>query len=260
LVLGGALNQKNADGQQTSAPPQPASHDPQALLPLDRAIDALAPERVGLLEATVWQQARSEDFSYQACGRLLTAPGDRSRFELNVRVGTTQAELRMVCDGKTLWQSTRAGNDKSTVCTWDLPAAKDGTAANPELAQARAKFLEEQGFPGLSACLRRLRQGLQNAQCEQQRWNGREVFVISGTWPDNAAQFAGVADIARPRYQARLCRLFLDAQTFWPHRLEWWGSEKPNQANLLLAQTEFRDPVFHRSLAPEQFTALFAVK
>jgi hypothetical protein len=256
LVLGGALDQKPVDGRQPAVPAASRAtvNDPKALALLDQAMDALSPQRIPWMEATVWQQVRCDDFTYQACGRVLTAPGDRSRFDVNVKVGKTQGEMRLVCDGQTLWQSIRLGSDTPAVTHWDLPA---GSA---EMVQARAQLLHEEGFGGLAALLGCLRRGLQNAQCQRQIWKGHEVMVIGGVWPLNTARLAGMPDFCRPRLQARLCRVFLDAQTLWLDRLEWWGSEKPSQQNSLLVQTEFRDPVVNRPLSPEQCVAEFTCK
>jgi hypothetical protein len=260
LVLGGALGQRPVSGRQLPPPVSPADADPAALALLDRAIDAVSPDRVAWLEATVWQQARCDDFTYQACGRLLTAPGDRSRYDMNVRVGHTQGELRVICDGKTLGQTIRVGDDPATIVQWDLPAANDGNTTSAQVAQARLQLLQEHGFAGLAPLLRSLRQGLHNAHCQQQTWKGNEVYVISGVWPADTAGCAAMPDLPKPRFQPRLCAIYLDAQTLWLHRLEWWGSEKPNQPNGLLVQTEFRNPAINHPLPPQQCGLEFAVK
>jgi hypothetical protein len=247
LILSGALKQKAVHGGQATVDGSTASSDPQALAYLDRGIDTLSPERVRWLEAAVWQQVCCDEFVYQACGRLRMAPGDRSRFDVNVLVGSTQGELRQVCDGRTLQCSTRVGNDTPVVTRWGLP----GTG--------RTEFLQEQGFAGVAPLLSSLRRGLHNVQCQKRVWKGLEVIVISGTWPQDREQFGGLPAEFKPRYQPRLCCIYLDAQTLWPHRLEWWGSERPSQANSLLVQTEFRNPVINHVLPPEQCAAEFGV-
>jgi hypothetical protein len=260
LGLGGALNQKPAAGQQPPAPSAKPHTDPRALAVLDKAIDTFSPERVRWLEATVWQQVHCDDFTFQACGRVLTAPGDRSRFDLNVKVGKTQGEMRMVCDGQKLWQSIRVGGEPPVINAWDLPAAREGRKPPPDLAETRSRFLLEQGFAGMAPFLRSLRLCLQNAQCQEQSWKGREVLVISGAWQDESAKLGALPDTFRPRFQTRQCCVYLDAQTSWPHRLEWWGSEKPNQPNTLLMQTEFRNPLINCPLTAERCAEEFTAK
>jgi hypothetical protein len=259
LILSGALKHKAVDGGQSHVPIANTDNDPQAQALLDQAIDALSPERVRWLQAAVWQQAHCEDFTYQACGRLLTAPGDRARFDLNVRVGKVKGELRLVCNGQTLQRSIHVGDEEAVVTHVKLPALDKPGKDPADLARARTEVLQEEGFAGLSPLLSSLRQELQNVQCQHQTWKGHEVIVISGAWPDDTARSAPVPQCYRPRFHARFCCIYLDARTFWPHRLEWWGSEKPNQPNTLLMQTEFRDAVINRALAAEQSTAEFAV-
>src|SRR6516164_8640933 len=120
LILGGALNPKAPLAQPAIAAATAGPNDPQALEILDQAIAALAPERLPWTEANVWQQIRYEGISFQACGRMFTAPGDRTRFDLNVKVGKSLGELRVVSDGKTLCQWLRIGGDKPVVRCWEL--------------------------------------------------------------------------------------------------------------------------------------------
>jgi hypothetical protein len=260
VILGGGLHSRALGGKHLPVLAAAGSAtDPEALALLDQALAALAPERVQWLEATVWQQARCDDFTYRACGRLLTAPGDRARLDVNVMVGKTQGELRIVCDGQNLHRSIRVGGDAATVTRVALPVLKDGFKTPEELTRARAQFAQEQGMAGLEPLLRGLRQGLQHAQFQHQDWKGTDVLAVTGTWPEDADQAAALPDIFKPRFQPRLCRIYLDARTFWPHRLEWWGSEKPSEPNTLLVETEFRDAVLNRTLSAEQCAAQFAV-
>ncbi len=252
LVVGGALN------QSPPAPKPPVSidgaviTDPAALQRLDRAIAALTPQNTPWIETKVWQQVLCDDFAYQAAGRLITAPGDRLRFDLNVKVGNTLGELRMVNDGKAIWQSIRMGSEPAVLQKWQLPAPAD--------AAARAKLLDEHGFRGVSPMLRDLRQRVQSAQVFQGRWHGIEVDIVSGIWPVNAAPAALAGDVIPQRLQMRQCFVYLDAQTSWPHRIEWWGGEKSSNANQLLMQTEFRNPVLNQPLSAQRCEAEFMVQ
>jgi hypothetical protein len=253
LVLSGALYQQGPATDHAVAPPAPTTTDPQALAYLDRAAAALAPERAPCLEATVWQQARCDDFIYQASGRLLTASGGRTRLDMNVRVGRTGGELRVVCDGQALRRTIRVGDEAPTVLLSKLPTTRDGFATPEALAAARSDFLQQQAFAGLAPLLTSLRKGLQTAQAQSGTWNGKEVVVVSGRWPEDRATLAALPDLYKPRFKQRLCCIYLDAHSLWPYRLEWWGAEKPEQPNGLLVQVEFREPVFHGAVAAEQF-------
>jgi hypothetical protein len=79
-----------------------------------------------------------------------------------------------------------------------------------------------------------------------------DVIQVSGSWPEDAAKLAELADWQRPRYPPRLCRISLDAKTLWPCRVEWWGGVKPGDASVPLLELEFRDAVLNRPLPPER--------
>ena len=49
-----------------------------------------------------------------------------------------------------------------------------------------------------------------------------------------------------------MARLYLDPKTLWPHRLEWWGADPPRPGDVLLMQTEFRDPLLNRPPPPDR--------
>jgi hypothetical protein len=259
LVLGGALNTKPPAPQPPVPVSSAATNDPQALAILDNAIAALAPERLSWMETKVWQQARCEDFAYQASGRLLTAPGDRMRFDLNVKVGKTVGEMRMVNDGKRLWRSIRMGAENAAVQSWDWPVLNDALKTHAEVAQARAQLMKDRGVAGLPLMLRTLRQGMQSAQVRQQSWHGNTTYIISAAWPENAATPGSMFDVAPPRFHLRQCLIYLDAESSWPCRIEWWGAEKPNKPNELLTQTEFRKPVLNQPLSAERCAGEFTV-
>jgi hypothetical protein len=258
LVLGGALKLKPESPQCPLPDGSSAANDSAALASLDQAIAAFAPERVQWMETRVWQQVECEDFVYQACGRMVMASGDKMRFDVNLKVGQTVGKLRMVNDGAAMWRWMQAGGENAVTEWWGLPM-QDGTFKTPaDVAEARVRLMDEHCFLGLVPILRKLRQGVQSAQLRRQRWNGHEVNVVSALWPVNDASLAAFPDPARPRLLLQQCRIYLDAETSWPHRIEWWGGESPRQANRLVVQTEYRDPVFNRPPSPARCAAEFA--
>jgi hypothetical protein len=180
------------------------------------------------------------------------------RFDVNVRVGQTVGKLRLVNDGVTVWQSIQTGGARAVVERWEMPGLGDTLKTPADVAQARMQLLEEHCFLGLAPMLRKLRQGVQSARLRQQRWNGHDVQIVSAAWPVNDASLASLADFARPRLPLRQCRAYLDAQTLWPYRIEWWGAEKPHQPHQLLVQTEYREPLLNQPLSPERCAGEFA--
>src|SRR5262249_56141230 len=119
----------------------------EGVVVVDRAVGALGPDQLRWAQAQVWQHAHCEDFTYQASGRLILAPGDRSRFDLNVQVGGTLAELRLVCDGRTLWRSVRFHGERPTVWDGELPGVAPFAPPEEDVARARARFLRTQALP-----------------------------------------------------------------------------------------------------------------
>jgi hypothetical protein len=242
LLLSGALKQKPAAASPILVVDAALPAETEAVERLGAAVAALAPERVGWLECKLWQQGMCEDFTFQACGRLLTAPGQRSRFDVNLKVGGTVGELRQVCDGKSAWQSLRLGDETTAV------TALDGSDQH-----ARAVYLGQNGISGPAATVSHLRDKMRGTRCMRQRWKNQDVFVIAGALPGMLE-----GGEVTPRFQARQAVLYLDATTLWPLRIEWWGNDRPGKPLQLLQQTEFRDPVVNQPLSNERCAAEFA--
>jgi hypothetical protein len=219
--------------------------EPAAVAALDRAISALDPSRVQWMEVKVWQQSRVDGRSYQAKGRIVAAPGDRVRFDLNVAVGGTTAELRSVCSRDRLWQSMKLTGEKAEIREMVVPAE-------------RLAFLRANGFAGLSPMLQALREGQRRSRLIRARWKNREVVIVTGALPDLAPDTVADGLAFGPGVAVRHFRLYLDAKDSWPYRMEWWGREKPGQPLRLVMQTEFRDPVLNRPLSAERQRAEFS--
>src|SRR5882757_3490455 len=56
---------------------------------LQRAIDAMTPERLGCLETRLWHKVTLPDLTYEAKGRYLMGPDRRFRLELQTQQGDT---------------------------------------------------------------------------------------------------------------------------------------------------------------------------
>jgi hypothetical protein len=266
LAIGGALNLKpsgsvaTAASAVTNAAPRSgvkAQDGAKALAILDSAIAALAADKVNWLETKVWQQVTCEEFSYQASGRLVTGPAGRVRYDLHVKVGKTVGKLRLVNDGKAIWQSVQTGSEAAVVQSWPIPILSDTLKTPEQVAQARVRLLEEHGVDGPSPMLRKFRQRLQNAEVRPQLWNSHDVHVVTAAWPAEDAALAALPDFARPRFQLSQCCIYLDAQSHWPHRIEWWGVARPGKPSQLVAQTEFREPVLNQPMSAERCAGEF---
>jgi hypothetical protein len=243
LFLGGALTFR-------ATPPPPAvavaeGSDAEAVETIDRAIAAWSPERVPWLEAKVWQLIECEDFTFQASGRMVTAPGDRLRYDVNIRVGQTAGELRLVSDGQTVSRSTRVAGEAPQIARTPLPPAND--------AAARVRCLQEHGFAGVAPMLRILRREMKSARVLRQRWNGHDVQVVSAVWPDSCNPPPSGGEAPSARFRLKQFCVYFDAQSLWPYRIEWWGAEKVDHKNQLLIQTEYRSPVLNQQRGAAEF-------
>jgi hypothetical protein len=230
--------------------------DPKAVELLDRAIAALSPDNVRWLECKVWQQGICEDFSYQGCGRLLLAPDHRARFDMNVKVGKTLGQLRLVSDGKIVYQSLGMGADKPIVSHQDLPSNK--AKESQPLAAARSRFLLDRGVAGPVSVLVHMRQCLKTSAFVRSQWSSYDVYVIAASLCEEPIFDCPGIGVVAPRFRPRQVVLYLDAQSLWPHRMEWWGAEKVSQPSRIILQTEFRDPALNQPLSTDRCAAEFA--
>jgi hypothetical protein len=248
---------------QPALPPAPApAADAEAAATLDRALAALDDARVGWLEAEVWQRVRVPGYAYEADGYYLKAPGGRFRLQVRTHVGDKAGGLLMVCDGEELWQATRAGDGP-----WKGPARpeRSETAALLEGLGARVgKKAERVPTPvaapgGVAPLLRRLRERLLWAREEVTHHGGEEAVRLTGVWPAEEAESLAPAGSAWPACTPRQCRLTLDARSLWPRRIEWGGPVAPEGGDLLLAEIEFRNPVFNRPLPDDRCAREFTI-
>src|SRR5262249_50743917 len=144
--------------------------------------------------------------AFEATGALLRGPGNRFRLEMEVK-SQQPAHVLTVCDGATCCRSHRIGSGKPMV-----QSIQGDTLADP------------------ITLLRHLRDGLKNATMQSGLWQDLPVVRITGNW----APRDDTPTELRPPIQPRTCHLYLDAQTLWPVRIEWWGASHPHDPPSLL--------------------------
>jgi hypothetical protein len=258
LLLTGMVNRQSPSSAPPTQPPTPAE-SAEAARVLDRAVADYSPARVPWLEVKLWQRNQDEGVAYEVHGRFASAPGHRLRLELRTQVGATQGTLKLVSDGKALWQCNQAGSEPPKVILGELAKLEPGVNTEEWVDWARGETLRDLAFGGVGPLVKGLRDKLQGLRAEKVRWNEREVVRVSGTWPEYQGKYAGHPDFARPRHFPRLCALYLDANTFWLHRLEWWATEGTKDGPVLVLETEFREPVLNRALPAERCTQEFDI-
>jgi hypothetical protein len=204
---------------------------------LDEAITRLDPARVSWLETTVWQKAGFGDFTYEADGRYLTAPKGRFRLELTTRHGSSATTYLVIGDGKAIWEGTRF----------------DGGSWQP---LTRADL--QPTFGGVLPMLHALRACMTWTSRETVRRQGRIFTKLAGALSDLTAGALASSDRPWPKGLPHKARVYLDSETLWPHRVEWWGRRSLRSADALLVQMEFRDPRFNQPLSAERCTTEFS--
>jgi len=256
FLLTGALSSPSSPSL-SPAPPAPA--DPAAAQMLDRALERLAGQRLDWVEMNLWQQVNVQELCYQAEGRYLAGPDHRFRLDLHTHVGSTDGRLQVVSDGATLWQSRRIGAGPASVSKIDLKevlAILNRPGTPPQL---RDEFFHSQFQLGILPLLRGLRQQVTWSKKETVRRNGRVLLKLSGAWSADPTHANALLAAPWPAGLPRQGRLYLDPQTLWPHRVEWWGPDPPQAEDAPLVQMEFRDPVLNRPLSPERCAVEFTL-
>lgn len=225
-----------------AAPPKP---DPEAVKLLDRAISLFEPGNVVWMQTEVWQQVNVPTVTFQAQGRYMIGPDLRRRLDLKVQLGEMDGELQVVCDGTTIWQGMRTGTFPRSVSKIDLKTALETLNVAGTLPQvreqARKEFLQGQCLAGIAPLLQSLKEQMTFTKREPAKWQGRDAIVLVGVWSGDVAKVIAPPD-RWPAGLPRTCRVYLDAPTTWPQRIEWWGPSPGRTEDGLLLEMEFRNP------------------
>jgi hypothetical protein len=269
VVLSAALTRTAASVAPASAavapeldlctiPPAPAPQaDAAAERCLDQAIEMFRAERVQWLEMAIWQKVQMPGFVYQADGTYHLAPGQRFRLEIHTHPDETEGVILSVSDGRELWRAERSGQgaweNVTHVNLSEVFAIMNGAAGR----RLREEFLQRPHFQGMTPLLRNLRSRLVWARGELLRQSSGERIHLVGVWSKEEALKHAAPNQPWLVGLPRQCHLYLDARSYWPQRVEWWGPNTPGDPDRLLVQMEFRNPVFNRPLSAEACMRLF---
>jgi hypothetical protein len=246
-LLAGALTMPSSSSAVTAPPPAlPLRADGGAAQALVRALERLSPEHVRWIQVQLWQKVDVPPLAFQAEGLYQGGPDHRLRLDLKLSSAAPTIRLVMVSDGQTLWQARHMPGSAATVTRMELGKVLKAID-RPEATGTRADFYQNQFFAGLMPLLRSIQEQVTFTRLDNTRWRDRDVLLLTGA-------LGGNADGSWPIYQPRQCRLFLDAQSLWPYRIEWWGPTLKKTGDVLLSQIEFREPVLNRPANDDQFT------
>jgi hypothetical protein len=250
IIVAGAMAQQSTPptppaGPQPAAktppPPKPPQADPAATKVLDDAVNA---KQFDWVQTTLWEQVDVQGLSFQAQGTYHSAPGNRLHLDLQVHIGGTVGRLEVVSNGTTLYEAVKVGDDDRTI-TKVIELKKVLETLNiPDMTkEVRDEFFQSQAFYGVIPLLKSVKQRMTVTKKADIRWHGHDVVQLTAEWSGEVLKsFTQDGKAQWPPYVPRQCRLFIDATTLWPHRVEWWGPTRPRGDDALLVQMEFRDP------------------
>jgi hypothetical protein len=242
------------------AKPAPAvvKADKDAGKVLDQAIAELDPKKHPWMEWNVWEKADVQDVTSTCDGHYLLGPDRRMNLNLKVNVAGEDSEMRIVSDGKQVWNWSRSADKEERANRYDLTKVNALLSAPGTMPQFSDNFFKNQSFWGLLPLLQTLRQQMVFTSQTKENWQGHSVVKLTGAWSSDYAK-AWSQNNVWAAYQPRNCRLYVDQQTHWPHRLEWWGPTAPRGPDSLLLEVEFREP--HLLAAgqkpPDRYTQAF---
>jgi hypothetical protein len=261
LLLTGAIAQQATPPPKAASPaaPPPSKPDAQGSKSLDKAIEMLDPGKVGWLETALWQEMQVQGLRFTVTGHFISGPGHRMRLDMKVDLGTSSSELSAVSDGTTVWDSLRLSEREKTVAKWDLKTVEQLLTAPGTVPQIAEGFYSSRSFFGIWPLLQNLRKQMKVTKQEDLRWQNRDVYKLTAEWTPEISKNLTIQDRGWQPGIPRLCHLFLNKQSYWPERLEWWGPARLGGADVLLLQMEFRDPQITKSGAepPERYKQAF---
>jgi hypothetical protein len=274
LLISGALGQQNppasqvpppaASAPKSPVPPPPeAKPDANATAAVNKAIDALDPRKLGYVETKLWEQVDTIGLSFQATGKYLSAPKDRMRLEMNVRVGNTDSKLLVVSDGSWVWTEMKLGNDEPLRSKYDLREVHKNLSAPGTMPTVSEGFYRSQSFRGIVPLLQTLAQQMVFTKFESTTWNGKDVYKLTGAWNADLSKKMSRPDQPWPLFTPKTCYVYLARENgtpaYWPYRLEWWGPGLKQSEDALLMQMEFREPKVSPADkdTPKEYASLF---
>src|SRR5262249_1232149 len=157
------------------------------------------------------------------------------RQELTTRHGRAAVTALTISDGATLWRGRRTGDGPWTdVLRVDLQQAlqpSDHTIDRPDAGEEIPNLQASRGGVGL---LQTLRSRIDWSSKETVRRDGRAFLKLTGSWSPKSTAAQRPTDQLGTDGLPRQARLYLDVETLWPHRVEWWGPASPRAADVLL--------------------------
>lgn len=203
----------------------------------------IAIEKVEWLAADVRQKKRQGEARWTSEATLQRGPNGCCRLELTIHTGTTNANcLTVISDGKVMARVTRTDDTKPKVESWPLP----------DEPTARSVVLANNGCGGPATVFAQMRARGADWTAQPAAVNDRPGVAVTGL-------LSSVTTDSVLGIEPKSARLFLDAETLWLTRAEWW-SDHPERGGALLYEIEFLQPRLNQPLSHEECDRVFSYR
>jgi hypothetical protein len=258
IIVAGAMAQQTAPptppapGAQSTPPPKPPTPPVADAAGTKILEEALQAKRLDWVQTTLWQQVDIQGLTFQSEGTYLSAPDNHLHLSLLVHVGETTGKLETISDGITLWETMQVGDGERTIeKKVNLKELLESINKGGMAKEIYDELLESQSFYGVVPLLKSIQQSMVVTKKEEVKWHGMDVILLTAEWNyDIVRQLTQDGKQPWRPFLPRQCRLFLDAKTRWPHRIEWIGPIAGRDKDGIILQMEFRNPK-HEVLSPE---------
>lgn len=208
---------------------------------LDQACAALRSAR--WFKATIWQRMQSDSSSFESEAILVLGPNHCARMEMNVRTQAQSCRILMVSDGRTLAEATSLPGEPDKVAARQLPAA--------EAVVQRDVFLRRHGCAGLLPLMLELKANKTVWHAEAGFMRNMRVVRLTGNLESIPAPTSPPGASS-----AGQVRIYFDAASLLPVRLEWSTGADPARSPMLL-EMEYRGLELNRAMSQEECAHAF---
>lgn len=212
------------------APPTITEAKPAEPTPAEAQIDEAIEKLKALkgVSADVTQTVKMLGQQFQLKGKYLKAEPHRVLMSLTLSgLGDASGTMIQVCDGKTLWDYSKI-LDAQSCQRLEIPGILKALA-NPDCDEnLRESIITRLNLAGPETLLTGLRKTVEFDTQSPDTIDGKEVWVLGGTWKDRAAltspgQEAIPPTAPLPPYVPSLVKLYLGKEDGWPYRVKMTG-------------------------------------